>query len=349
MAVNIGDKVRFLNATGGGVVKRFINKDLVEVEEEDGFDNPVLIRECVVVEPVGGQSKPTTTSQASSRQEVRKPPVEASPPRVVETREGDKLNVCLAFLPMEPKSLQNSNFEAYIVNDSNYFLQLSYLNKSANSWNLRYSGLIEPNQKVFLEEFSKEELDDLKKINIQFVSFKQGKVFELKNPVSVEYKLDTVKFYKLHSFRDNDYFDEEALIYPVVKNDIPERQIQVSAEELEFAMKEKSFNERRQPQLIQKKLSNQILEIDLHINNLLDNTAGLNNADMLQYQMAKFHEVMTENLKIKGRKIVFIHGKGEGTLRKSIIDELKAKYKSCTYQDASFREYGFGATMVTIK
>ncbi|MDP4270627.1 MAG: DUF2027 domain-containing protein [Bacteroidota bacterium] len=349
MAVKIGDKVRFLNATGGGVVKRFINKDLVEVEEEDGFDTPVLVRECVVVEPVGGQSRPSSAPQVSAKQEVRRPTVEAPAPKVVETREGDKLNVFLAFLPMEPKSLQNSNFEAYIVNDSNYFLQLSYLNKLANGWNLRYSGLIEPNQKVFLEEFSKEELNDLEKINIQFVSFKQGKTFELKNPVSVEYKLDTVKFYKLHSFRSNDYFDEESLIYPIVKNDNPEKQIQVSAEELEFAIKEKSFNERRQPQPIHKNLSNQILEIDLHINNLLDNTAGLSNADMIQYQMDKFREVMTENQKIKGRKIVFIHGKGEGVLRKAILDELKSKYKSCTYQDASFREYGFGATMVTIK
>ncbi|WP_243348464.1 DUF2027 domain-containing protein [Parabacteroides sp. FAFU027] len=349
MAVKIGDKVRFLNATGGGVVKRFINKDLVEVEEEDGFDTPVLIRECVVIEPVGGQSKPSSTPQVSAKQEVRRPTVEAPAPKVLETREGDKLNVFLAFLPMEPKSLQNSNFEAYIVNDSNYFLQLSYLNKPANGWNLRYSGLIEPNQKVFLEEFSKEELNDLEKISIQFVSFKQGKTFELKNPVSVDYKLDTVKFYKLHSFRSNDYFDEEALIYPIVKNDIPEKQIQVSAEELELAMKEKSFNERRQPQTINKNLSNQILEIDLHINNLLDNTAGLSNADMIQYQMDKFRSVMTENLKIKGSKIVFIHGKGEGVLRKAILDELKSKYKSCTYQDASFREYGFGATMVTIR
>ena len=31
------------------------------------------------------------------------------------------------------------------------------------------------------------------------------------------------------------------------------------------------------------------------------------------------------------------------------VKELKTKYKQHYYQDASFREYGFGATMVTIK
>ena len=47
--------------------------------------------------------------------------------------------------------------------------------------------------------------------------------------------------------------------------------------------------------------------------------------------------------------MVFIHGKGDGVLRKAVIDELKRKYSNCRYQDASFQEYGFGATMVTIK
>ena len=75
----------------------------------------------------------------------------------------------------------------------------------------------------------------------------------------------------------------------------------------------------------------------------------MSNADMLNYQMQKFHEVMNEYRQKKGFKIVFIHGKGEGILRKEIEKQLKTKYKSCYYQDASFREYGFGATLVTIR
>ena len=47
--IKIGDKVRFLNSTGGGVVSRFKGKDQVLVEDEDGFEVPALIRECVVV------------------------------------------------------------------------------------------------------------------------------------------------------------------------------------------------------------------------------------------------------------------------------------------------------------
>jgi ATP-binding cassette subfamily B protein len=39
---------------------------------------------------------------------------------------------------------------------------------------------------------------------------------------------------------------------------------------------------------------------------------------------------------------------GVGVLRKALLDELRKKYNKCRYQDASFQEYGFGATMITI-
>ena len=50
----------------------------------------------------------------------------------------------------------------------------------------------------------------------------------------------------------------------------------------------------------------------------------------------------------ENEKIVIIHGKGEGVLRQALLQELKKKYPRCQSQDASFREYGFGATQVTI-
>ena len=90
------------------------------------------------------------------------------------------------------------------------------------------------------------------------------------------------------------------------------------------------------------------LVVDLHIHELVDNTRGMSNADMLNLQIDEFSRVMDENLRNKGRKIIFIHGKGEGVLRNAIMKELNHRYKGHDVQDASFREYGFGATQVTI-
>ena len=58
---------------------------------------------------------------------------------------------------------------------------------------------------------------------------------------------------------------------------------------------------------------------------------------------------MDAHLRHPGQKIVFIHGKGEGVLRQAIMKELTHRYKGHDVQDASFREYGFGATQVTIR
>ena len=46
----VGDRVRFLNSVGGGIISKIINKELVTVTDEDGFDVPTLLRECVVIE-----------------------------------------------------------------------------------------------------------------------------------------------------------------------------------------------------------------------------------------------------------------------------------------------------------
>ena len=48
--MKIGDKVRFLNEVGGGIVSGFQGKNIVLVEDQDGFDIPVNINDCVVVD-----------------------------------------------------------------------------------------------------------------------------------------------------------------------------------------------------------------------------------------------------------------------------------------------------------
>ena len=48
MAAKTGDTVRFLNDIGGGVIVR-IKDNMAYVADEDGFETPMLLRECVVV------------------------------------------------------------------------------------------------------------------------------------------------------------------------------------------------------------------------------------------------------------------------------------------------------------
>ena len=354
--IKIGDKVRFLNSVGGGTVRGFQGKNQVLVEDEDGFNVPVLIKECVVISDAphkqGSGYHPQMKAPVETPASTQPEKSTETEVKVEETVGGDRLNVCLAYLPIDPKTFQECGYEAYFVNNSNYYLFFNYMNRTNNSWTSRYNGLIEPNTKIFLEEFSKADLNDLERICVQLIAFKKGKPYSLKNAVSVELHLDTIKFYKLHCFMENDFFEEDALIVPIVRNDLPEKELLISTTDLQDAMQQKLREEHRTaPHSIIRKKSNdnETLEVDLHINALLDNTNGLSNGDMLNYQLEKFHEVLAANASHKGQKIVFIHGKGNGVLRKAIEKELKTRYKNYYFQDASFREYGFGATMVTIR
>ncbi len=346
--LTVGDKVRFLNSIGGGVVKGFLNKQVVLVEDESGFDIPILISEVVAVDAEKNDKLKTSEPEPA----VAKIEIKPESPRneITETPEGENITTCLVYLPSDMKNISNTSFECYFVNDSNYYLFFNYMNRENNSWCSRYNGIIEPNTQIFIEVFDKSQLNELEKICVQFVAFKHNKPFGIKNPVSVELRIDTVKFYKLHSFTENDYFDDNALVYYISKSDAPVREILIETAGLKKAMMEKNAAERR-PRVMPtgKKTEKKIIEIDLHINELLDNTSGMDNVTMQEVQLQKFNETMQENLKYKGKKIVFIHGKGEGVLKSAILKELKQKYKSCYFQDASFREYGYGATMVTIR
>ncbi|KAA6317533.1 hypothetical protein EZS27_032326, partial [termite gut metagenome] len=152
--------------------------------------------------------------------------------------------------------------------------------------------------------------------------------------------------------RESIYFEELALIYDIVKDDNPTKQVYISAEDIQTALLQKKDADDKKPKsqpAVKRDEQNAILEIDLHIDALLDNITGMEKKDILEYQLNKFYEVMELYKKKREQKIVFIHGKGDGVLRKRLMDELRRKYGTCKYQDASFKEYGFGATMVIIK
>ena len=379
--MNIGDKVRFLFETGGGIVKGFQGKDIVLVEDENGFSIPMLIRECVAIDtneynfekksvkaspnPSSGEGSQGAQKKGnfSSVSNAQSSSMSESPLlgrgrgeatyRPMERREGEKLNVALAFVPVDIKQISTTIFEAYIVNDSNYYVSYLYASPSAGGMKLRSQGIIEPNTKLFIEEFGREQLNELERVNIQLFAYKQEKNYMKKPAVDVELRIDTVKFYKLHTFNtDSPFFEEPALVYDIVRDDRPVRQVFVEADELKEALLKKTREDNRPnrtPQPARKQKADNTIEVDLHIHELLDNTNGLSNSDMLNYQLDVFRKTMDEYRNKKNQRLVFIHGKGEGVLRNALLKELKSKYGSCISQDASFREYGFGALLVIIK
>lgn len=231
--MKIGDRVRFLDAEGGGIVKGFDSKGLVMVEDEDGFEIPTLASQCVVV------------SEEEDQRQAGHAPVHQAP----------------------------------------------------------------PSRAMIAMQQAKSEVDKLKEENRQ-----------LKEKVRIlEVELNDVKL-------------------QLLKAQYGDRNVSKGG-------KGTTPNLATRPYEV---LRNGVIEVDLHITQLVDSTAGMDNAAMLQHQLKVYRETMQAYRGAKGQKIVFIHGKGEGVLRKAVIDDLKLHYPKCDVQDASFQQYGFGATMVII-
>lgn len=380
--MKIGDKVRFLSEVGGGRVSGFQGKDIVLVEDEDGFEIPTSVRDVVVVEQddyamgkmisakMEAQQKAEEHAATELHQDSRSiksilnghdeqtdmhvDEYDAADREItfrapVQEREGgNKLSAYLAFVPVDIKEITHTRFETYIVNDSNYYIHYSYLVAEGNAWTLKSVGEVEPNTKLFIEEFGREVLNDMGRIGVQLTAYKKDKPFLLKPAIDVQFRIDPVKFYKLHVFEENEFFEQPSLLFTIVDNDEVARPLVVDSKRLKEQMyKDEKIIAHEGKKKRQK--DDGTLVIDLHADELLETTAGMNAADILHYQLDVFKKTMDENKKKKGQKIVFIHGKGEGVLRHALVHELNYRYKSCTYQDASFQEYGYGATQVTIK
>lgn len=380
--MKIGDKVRFLSETGGGKVAGFQGNNIVLVEDEDGFQIPTPVSDVVVVEQddytmgkmIAAKMDAKQQAEAHAATELRNDSRsiksilndhetdadmtvdenDASDREITyraparERDGGNKLNACLAFVPIDIKEVTNTRFETYMVNDSNYYLHFAYMVAEGNAWTLKAEGEVEPNTKLFIGEFGRDALGSMGRIAVQMTAYKKDKPFLLKPAIDVQMRIDPVKFYKLHVFEENEFFEQPALLFHIVQNDEVARPLVVDSRRLKEQMyKEETVVTDKAKQVRRK--DDGTLVVDLHADEVLETTAGMNAADILHYQLDVFKKTMEENKKSRGQKIVFIHGKGEGVLRQALLQELKYRYKNCTWQDASFREYGYGATLVTVK
>ncbi len=387
--MKIGDKVRFLSESGGGTVAGFQGKNIILVEDEDGFQIPTPINDVIVVQTddystgkvvAPNVQKPTSMKSALSEipdeeEEQEDDPAEKeitfrSP--VEERKGGDQLSCYLAFVPIDIKNVTNTPFESYFINDSNYYVRYTYLSAEGKNWTLRSTKEVEPNTKEFIEQFSRAELNELEHVAIQVIAYKREKSFLLKPTMDTQFRIDSVKFYKLHTFQDNDFFEQPALLYTIVENDVVARPLVVDVNQLKNEMYQKvsldhtsvaqkqsasaetyvrRYDDKKtnqKPFLTKRRGDEDVVVVDLHADELLDTMIGMDATDILRYQLKKFKDILAQYKDKKGQRVIFIHGKGEGVLRRSIINELNYRYKKYSYQDASFQEYGYGATQVTI-
>lgn len=93
-------------------------------------------------------------------------------------------------------------------------------------------------------------------------------------------------------------------------------------------------------------------EIDLHIEELLDSHSNMTNHEILTKQMTACRGFVQNAIAKGTKKIVLIHGKGEGVLKSEIHLFLNKLHSlngvGLEYHDASYSEYGMGGATEVI-
>ncbi len=353
MQYRIGDKVKFLNDVGGGVITKLVGKNMVHVENEDGFEIPTLTNEIILVgEQQGGlgSSKQTETElkrpnvtefvkqgmqEALIRDEIKK--------TTTQIVGNDTPNFHLAFVPENSHNPLDGVVKMYIVNDCNHTLIYNYMHFDGLQYEMQQTGEVSPNTKQVINNLSSADIANLPEFVFQLLYYKDGSS-TIEQPLLKRVAVGSVKFYKSGSFKKNDYFKTPAMLYK-----LNETALDKAVEELKVTIKEVQAEPARVFNTPKEEWP-ELLEVDLHIHELIDSETGMTPKDMLDLQLKTVTDKMEGAIKSnKVKRIVFIHGIGEGKLKNEVRRELAHKYKKYDYQDASFQEYGYGATMVILK
>ena len=351
MVLKIGDKVRFLNEVGGGRITSVISDDIVNVETNDGFEVPTRINNLIVVNSPevyeSGRTRNTVAAQKPApvpEKKVKKPedPWFSDKNQIAAKEEPQYL---FALVPEVPANPPTGNISMYLVNNCNDTLLFRFSQKNKYNYETVSAGSLSPNSKTYLGIIKPEMIAELPIYCFQLLNFRK-RTKELEPFIQKEITLSAVKFYKQNTFVTTKLFKVPVMLVQINENPLKAELEKLSERDFQKAVAQKE-PKKKEPAII---LPNtEMIEIDLHIHELLDNYSNLTNTEMVTVQMKKFHEEMDKAIKSDVKKIVFIHGVGNGTLKNELRRELQRKYAKYNFQDASFREYGYGATMVIIR
>jgi len=355
-----GDKVRFLNSTGGGTVIKEINAFMVSVEIEDGFEIPTLSSELVAIEPAGTSgdlflNKNERRNEIPVKKEEPKPEIVEDDrlSRIVLRGEGQQMSngVFLAWVPQDQQQLLIGDIDVYLVNNSMHDILYTFFIKNADG---NFSGMdygsVPPDSKIVIESIVRNDIGLWSNGVVQIVFFSDENEKVLM-PVSATFRIKGSVFFQEGSYHETRFLAaRKSIVYTVCElNRIPstyeqlliekENQQPIPAAALRFKPETAIDNYRTAPGEA---------EIDLHISALREEYGKLTPHDILTIQMGVFEKMLESAIAFRFNKVVFIHGIGNGTLKQAIIKRL-GEYEDIEFHTASFAKYGNGAVELLLR
>ena len=352
MNFKVGTKVKFLNDIGGGFIKRFQDDKVALVENEDGFEIPVLISELIPDEaapPVNEErtsfSNHTKSYKSTATETVAEEEFYFNAAKQINVNAEDK--AYLSFVMPEDDTAFPLQREIYLINDSDYQLFYTVNQVIKNKSKLLRAGMLEDNTKILIETVDLNNLDNEFDVQVQGVFFHTG-YSPVNEPLNMRITPENFDIFNVDLYGKTDFFQEKA--YSIILTGSFEeyiRQLPEDAIVKAGKLKERGSEQQQKNPKMAKKAD--IEEVDLHIEEILVDHRNLSAGEILTAQMDRFATALEGAMKSAVKKIVFIHGVGNGKLKYELRKKLDRKYAHLEYHDASFKEYGFGATMVILR
>lgn len=386
-----GDKVRFLNDVGRGVITKILNKEMALVKNEEDWEIPMRISELIpdvnaFYSPEDRLAEEKRAQTGNSKallinkklreeeelelvvagrtlshresivkdEEIHEVSISSSEEEkffeadkvASSSRKGD-LNAILAYVPVNPASPESSNLVAFLINDSSYDIHYQYAITYKANEIVRDSGILEAETKIYIETYRREDLNELSGVRLQLTALNPGG--PTKPIQDIQIQIQSVRFYKSGSYVENEYFDQACIMLDIKqaaeKKELNEK-MQLLASRQAGIDKNKIAEDKKPAE---NHAFTQVPVIDLHIEQLSNRHESMNNIEMLNLQMDTFRVELQRAYQSRVPKVVFIHGVGNGILKQEITNELMHKHKAFRFQDASFQEYGYGATLVYLR
>jgi hypothetical protein len=343
-----GDKVKFLNASGGGIVTRIIDSRMVSIMIEDGFEIPTMISELIRIDPAEPAARFFEEHYNIDMTEINSEPEEPEddrlrslPAHLSADRKSEEIS--LAFVPHDQKWLITGQLDVFLINNSSYDVLYNIFSKTpVGHYNGVDYGSIFPDSKLLLATINREQLTHWTDGCIQFL-FHKEQCLTLLPPFNADFKVDGKRFFKEGNYRDNSVVQAKGIVVKVLS--LTEYFLElapVPAEQVSGADQQSS-----RPFISRYQVSPREAVVDLHIHELVDDPANLDKSEILDFQKNYFLKCLDSAIASHFLKVTFIHGVGNGILRACLIELLK-KTGGIDFFDAPMKSYGVGALEVRI-
>jgi len=320
MSFNIGDRVRFLQQKGEGIVRSFPRSGQVEVELTDGFAIVVLEKQLVSI----AREEKLAFKPESKKEEIAQ---RANTVQVL-----NRKGLFLAFLPV-----QANMYHYYIINNSDFdfvgSLGIEALSKYQGIWH----GVLHGRGYTRKPEMLIESV----KLAPTFVL--RGFLFRPDEPKAMPFqemklKLVTGEF-RARLVKEVPILKQAAHLFVMDEEQEPLPENFMEALKEAISSNRTSLSETKSALIVPN-------IIDLHIEKLAPEFASLMPQAILEKQILAFIIAMENALAIGMDGITFIHGIGNGKLKEEIAKRCAVHPHVAFYKEADKGNFGFGATLV---